>query len=253
MKISWRIAGDEVRYREVARSLADLIKENPESFDEIALFTDINEHCYEDLGAIKTLSDKIRREISAIRALGVRSVGINILNTIGQNDDGWDFVEHSPYQTMVGHDGTKTFGSNCMRAPGFREYMCKKYELYANTGADFLWVDDDMRISWHGALFPCFCDRCVSDFSARVDRKFDRVSLVKALDGDGELRIYDYKTDRLSRAELEDEEKLSAKMRALHSQQLSYYKLAAERLFDRECASVEVYSTHAAALVDIAL
>ena len=188
MKISWRIAGDEVRYREVARSLADLIKENPESFDEIALFTDINEHCYEDLGAIKTLSDKIRREISAIRALGVRSVGINILNTIGQNDDGWDFVEHSPYQTMVGHDGTKTFGSNCMRAPGFREYMCKKYELYANTGADFLWVDDDMRISWHGALFPCFCDRCVSDFSARVDRKFDRVSLVKALDGDGELR-----------------------------------------------------------------
>jgi hypothetical protein len=68
--------------------------------------------------------------------------------------------------------------------------MCKKYELYANTGADFLWVDDDMRISWHGALFPCFCDKCVSDFSALVGRKFDRASLVAALDGDsdGSLR-----------------------------------------------------------------
>ncbi len=71
------------------------------------------------------------------------------------------------------------------------------------------------------------------------------------IDVNGELRIYDYKTDRLSRAELEDKKKLSAKMRALHAQQLSYYKVAAERLFDRECASVEVYSTQAATLVDV--
>ncbi|MBO5415762.1 MAG: helicase-exonuclease AddAB subunit AddA [Clostridia bacterium] len=73
------------------------------------------------------------------------------------------------------------------------------------------------------------------------------------IDGDGELRIYDYKTDRLSRDELESANALAKKMRALHSEQLSYYKLAAERLFDRACASVEVYSTQAAALVDIAL
>lgn len=189
MKISWRIAGDEVRHNEIAKSLADMIIEHPESFDEIALFTDLNEHCYESLDAIKKVADKIKSEISAIKALGVKSVGINILNTVGQNDDGWDFVELSPYQTMVGHDGTKTFGSNCMRAEGFRDYMCKKYELYADTGADFLWVDDDMRISWHGALLPCFCEVCVSKFSELVGRKFDRESLVKALDADGSLRL----------------------------------------------------------------
>ena len=49
MKISFRIAGDEVRHRSVAAELADMIKAHPECFDEIALFTDLNEHCYESL------------------------------------------------------------------------------------------------------------------------------------------------------------------------------------------------------------
>ena len=188
MKISFRIAGDEVRYQSVTDGLRDMILKYPECFDEISLFTDINEHCYEDLSMIAENAEKIAMEIRDLKALGVKSVGVNILNTIGQNDDAWDFLEHSPYQTMVGHDGTATFGSICMRAEGFLEYMCKKYELYANTGADFLWVDDDMRIAWHGALFPCFCPNCVSEFCALVGIDCDREQLVKKIDSDPSLR-----------------------------------------------------------------
>ena len=188
MKISWRIAGDEVRYQNVTERLRYMILNHPESFDEISLFTDINEQCYESLEDIQKNANKISEEISALKSLGVKSVGINILNTIGQNDDGWDFLDASPFQTMVGHDGTTTRGSICMRSEGFLEYMCKKYELYSDTGADFLWVDDDMRIAWHGALFPCFCDNCVSEFNALVGRSFDREALVAALDSDLSLR-----------------------------------------------------------------
>lgn len=71
------------------------------------------------------------------------------------------------------------------------------------------------------------------------------------IDEDGALRVYDYKTDRLSPAELESDTALAKKMRLLHSEQLSYYKLAAEQLFGRKCASTEVYSTHAAKLVSV--
>ncbi|MBQ7383688.1 MAG: UvrD-helicase domain-containing protein, partial [Clostridia bacterium] len=73
------------------------------------------------------------------------------------------------------------------------------------------------------------------------------------VDKRGELCIYDYKTDRLTRAELESEELLTRKMRTLHSEQLTYYKLAAERLFDKKCSTAEVYSTQAATLVDMSL
>ena len=188
MKVSWRIAGDEVRYQNVAERLRDMILQYPESFDEISLFTDINEQCYESLEDIRKNANKISKEISALKSLGVKSVGINILNTIGQNDDGWDFLEVSPFQTMVGHDGTATRGSICMRSEGFVEYMCKKYELYSDTGADFLWVDDDMRIAWHGALFPCFCENCLSAFGKLTGKSYGREELVKTLDSDLSLR-----------------------------------------------------------------
>ena len=191
VKISWRIAGDEVRYQDLSARLGEMIKNHPESFDEISLFTDINEQCYESLDDMRKNADKISEHIRALKSLGVKSVGINILNTIGQNDDGWDFLEVSPFQTMIGHDGTKTRGSICMRADGFLDYMCQKYRIYSDTGADFLWVDDDMRIAWHGALFPCFCEKCVSDFSALTGTVFTRETLVKALDDTHSLR-YDW-------------------------------------------------------------
>lgn len=69
------------------------------------------------------------------------------------------------------------------------------------------------------------------------------------MNGDGSIELYDYKTDRLSRAELSNDALLQKKMRALHAEQLSYYKTAVECLFNRRCDSVAIYSTHAAKTV----
>ena len=71
------------------------------------------------------------------------------------------------------------------------------------------------------------------------------------IDSEDRLCLYDYKTDRLSRQELTDTEKLTEKMQKLHSQQISYYKLAVAKLFDRPCDIAQIYSTHAAKTVDI--
>ena len=71
------------------------------------------------------------------------------------------------------------------------------------------------------------------------------------IDEDGALCLYDYKTDRLSLSELSRDDLLSKKMSSLHSQQLSYYKLAVEAMLGRRCDIVQIYSTHAAKTVDV--
>ena len=71
------------------------------------------------------------------------------------------------------------------------------------------------------------------------------------IDADGALCLYDYKTDRLTREELDDLSLLQKKMSSLHASQLSYYKLAIEGLFGRPCDIAQIYSTHAAKTVDV--
>lgn len=69
---------------------------------------------------------------------------------------------------------------------------------------------------------------------------------------DGSVSLFDYKTDRLSRAELENDELAKKTMNERHGNQLSYYAKAAELLFGRKCSRVCVYSTHSAKLYEIA-
>ena len=70
---------------------------------------------------------------------------------------------------------------------------------------------------------------------------------------DGSISLFDYKTDRLSRAELDDDTLAAKKMNEAHGLQLSYYARAVELLFGKKCSRVAIYSTHAAKLFDIAL
>lgn len=73
------------------------------------------------------------------------------------------------------------------------------------------------------------------------------------IDKDGNISLYDYKTDRLCREELADPSLAEKKMNERHALQLSYYAKAVELLFGKPCKKVCVYSTHAARLFDIAL
>lgn len=68
---------------------------------------------------------------------------------------------------------------------------------------------------------------------------------------DGKIKLYDYKTDRLSKEELASYDLAKSKLEAKHSQQLSYYAKACEKLFNQKCDSVQIYSTHSARLYDI--
>ena len=61
---------------------------------------------------------------------------------------------------------------------------------------------------------------------------------------DGEIGLFDYKTDRLSREELADRALAEKALTEKHKTQLSYYALAAERIFGKYPKRVGVYSLH---------
>lgn len=70
-------------------------------------------------------------------------------------------------------------------------------------------------------------------------------------DSDGKLHLVDYKTDRLSRAELASPELAEGKLRDAHREQLGYYAEAVESIFGRRPETVEVYSLHLGRCVDV--
>ncbi|MBR2351271.1 MAG: UvrD-helicase domain-containing protein [Clostridia bacterium] len=58
----------------------------------------------------------------------------------------------------------------------------------------------------------------------------------------GELLLIDYKTDRLTKRELENRALATEKLTRSHASQLSYYRMAVEKMFGRPPVSVAVYS-----------
>ena len=71
------------------------------------------------------------------------------------------------------------------------------------------------------------------------------------LDGEGEYRLVDYKTDRLSREELSDRTLAQRKLRDAHSRQLGYYAEAVRLIFGKYPKTVEVYSLPLGDTVDV--
>ena len=67
----------------------------------------------------------------------------------------------------------------------------------------------------------------------------------------GELHLVDYKTDRLTRAELKDRALAELKMRESHSTQLSYYAEAVRRIFGKYPKTKKVYSLHLGDTLDV--
>ena len=62
------------------------------------------------------------------------------------------------------------------------------------------------------------------------------------IDGEGRIRLVDYKTDRLTPEELADKSLAARKLLDRHSLQLSYYALAIEQMLGKAPDSVEIYS-----------
>ena len=106
-------------------------------------------------------ADILRQIIPDFKALGLR-VGINHLSTLGHGDENLENALDEPWQKIVDINGTAAKACYCSLDPDFQSYTRECYKTLAGTGADFIWIDDDLRASNHDpAGFSCFCNLCL--------------------------------------------------------------------------------------------
>ena len=187
MILSYRISVKLLESDESFDELLKLLTTYRSAVDEISLFTEYWHHGYYPLERFAELADLLGRRIGQLRKARFRSVGINMLDTIGHLNEAWDFLPPLPFPPMVGHDGSVSRGCFCPNSPEFRGCIKKKYELIAKAGPDFIWVDDDIRMHHHGVAWGCFCPACLKQFDQGAFGREELIARLNATDG-GELR-----------------------------------------------------------------
>lgn len=164
------------------------VKRNIDIIDEITLFVEYSHHGYWPLEWQKKSAAVMKDRMETYRAAGVKSVGVNVLSTVGHIDESFDVLPKPPMQTMVGDDGSVSRSCMCVNSKEYLDYITARYAIVAESGPSFIWIDDDFRIPRHGVANPCFCPKCVADFSAEYGRAFDRETLIAAIKSDESVK-----------------------------------------------------------------
>lgn len=166
-KLTWRVSDgilmDEERYAE----MMNLLTRHEDVADEIAFFlAEPSSGAYDPLENVAEKAEVFKKRAKEIRAMG-KSVGINVWPSFGKGE-AYSISEmrpEVPFRRMVGMDGTVDAGLVCPVSPEFLDYIHQKYVILAKAEPEFIWVDDDARMTDLGGVpYPCFCDDCVKNF-----------------------------------------------------------------------------------------
>lgn len=186
-RLAFRIIPAQWETDQQFATLLEFLKTHRKAVDEIALFDQtFPPNAAGPLEGLERSASKLKERMAELREAGFKSVGINVLVTLGHGDVPGGFLPPLTVPPAVGHDGTVSASCVCPNSEAFRSYIKQRYALMARVNPDFIWVDDDMRGSHHGPRYPCFCADCVKKFG----RAPNRVSLVKQLNAprNGALR-----------------------------------------------------------------
>lgn len=177
MKIAMRIGYNRYYCDENFNEHIEFIKKNIATIDEITLFAEFCHYGYWDEAFTQKNTEVLKRRIREYKKAGVKSVGINILNTRGHTHDGWEVLPKTELQHIVYSGGGEDLSCLCFSNEAFDAYITKRYAAYAKTGADFIWLDDDL--SPGGGRSGCMCNGCIEKFNKAYGYTFCREDLVK--------------------------------------------------------------------------
>ena len=151
--------------------LVALFKAHRPAVDEISLFDEsFPRRACASLERLEQAAATLKRRITELHGYGFGTVGINVAYTIGHGDVPGEFLPPLSVQPAVGQDGIVSDACACPNSPEYHTYIKKRYALMASAKPDFIWVDDDMRMSHHGPTYPCFCPGCLAKFGHGNDR-----------------------------------------------------------------------------------
>ncbi|MBO7721240.1 MAG: hypothetical protein J6T01_02430 [Kiritimatiellae bacterium] len=180
------------------------IEKNRAAFDEVWFSTGIS---YPPLEWHRLHSGRCAAAVADLRRLGVVP-SIEIQTIIGHGDDLLASGDCSgqTWGTWTGCDGTAAKHAACSRDPRLAAYFVRVAEIYAEWRPGSMWIDDDVTLRNRAPMNParaldgCFCDRCVSAFSAAEGKRWTRAELEKALRSDKQVagRWWDFQAGSLA-------------------------------------------------------
>jgi hypothetical protein len=187
LRVSTHLWMDAARRAE----LLVLLRERRETIGEVAFFTGFT-HSVMPFAEINSRVKLLAGIIPDFKALGLR-VGINHLTTLGHLDENLENSLNEPWQRITDINGTVAKGSFCPLDPRFQDFTRDCYQAFARTGADFIWIDDDVRMGHHPpAGFSCFCPLCLSRFAGETGESWtlERAAAVIHSEGADASREY---------------------------------------------------------------
>ena len=120
-----------------------------------------------ETGEVRDLA-LLRENVAWLRACGI-SPAIWAGETIGHggllHDTGRkNLPKCTPLRNL---DGEDLHGTRCPTDARFEAVLCRIFETLASTHPDYILVDDDFRISYHGKVHACVCERHLQMISER--------------------------------------------------------------------------------------
>ncbi len=183
--LTQRLGSDTQKDPRFLEEFIKIIKENPNSCDEVWLSSDYG---FPKIETHIKSAETLTLAAAKLKEAGLR-VSLQISNTIGhgqymssQDCTGLVF-ENSPVEKMVGHDGTVADYCFCWNGKNFREYTYAYIREYVKRIKPYcVWVDDDLRASNHNPVeYGCFCDECIKKFNLIYGSDFTREALVNEI------------------------------------------------------------------------
>jgi len=189
-KLAWRMTVDLIDTPEKCRMMDDLLVKTGVADEFNVFIAEPSSHGYFPLDKMKIKCDAFAKAAEYFHGRGIR-IGIDQWPSFGAEESYQNAAGEPalPFQGMMGVDGSVARRVACPISPEFLAYTKEKFRLFAATGADFIWIDDDCRFTHLGGVkYPCFCENCVKGFEN--GRFADRETLVAALNApeNGQLR-----------------------------------------------------------------
>ncbi|GEM_PF-1361618 len=114
------------------------------------------------------------------------SYQINFQMFLGATSYNLDMRDEYDWEFLVNEHGEQSLGCACPISPKFRERMGEMLRLWAGTGSDIIWIDDDFRLHNHGLAshrldFYCYCERHLAEFAEYAGKTFSREDIVEQI------------------------------------------------------------------------
>ncbi len=151
---------------------------------DLLLFSDAQYLVWNQLSRDEVLREcaVLTTAVKYFKEHGFRTVGIN--TSLMQMQSRADHRRHEDYDHWLTYaDGSTDHRLPCPLDPKLMDYIDFFYGKLAKTGADFIYMDDDLRYMYNGSknTLGCMCPLHLKAFSGRTGKKWTAKTLSEAL------------------------------------------------------------------------